>query len=153
MSAVLAPRFQARPMTERALADVDAIERAIYDFPWTIGNFRDSLRAGYACFTFHETDPVLGYAVLMFAVDEAHLLNLSIDAARQGQGFGRAALEYLIEHARHLGATRMLLEVRPSNAVARGLYDKRGFRQVGLRRGYYPAHGGREDAIVLALPL
>jgi ribosomal-protein-alanine N-acetyltransferase len=92
---------------------------------------------------------MVGYAVMMFVVDEVHLLNIGIVAERQRAGLGGTLLEYLFQVARAAGAKRMLLEVRPSNASGGGLYRRYGFVEIGRRRGYYPGHGGREDAIVM----
>lgn len=154
MSAVLrtgAP-FTA-PMTEADLPEVLAIEREVYAFPWTPGNFRDSIRAGYACWTWRDGGRLVGYCISATAAGETHLLNLSIDADCQRQGYGARLLEVVIATARRQGSHLLLLEVRPSNAAAIGLYAGFGFRRIGERCGYYPAHAGREDAWVLALEL
>ena len=130
-----------------------AIENAIYAFPWTPGNFRDSLAAGYDCWIHARAGDLIGYAVVMRASDEAHLLNLSIAAGCQRQGHGGQLLQRLCEVARGQGARQMLLEVRPSNAAGLRLYERHGFQRVCLRRDYYPAPAGREDALVLGLTL
>lgn len=153
MSAILKPVIEMRPMAEADLAAVMAIENAIYPFPWTTGNFRDSLAACYSCWIYARNDEVIGYAVAMLAADEAHLLNLSIAAACQKQGYGSVLLRRLCEVVRGQGARLILLEVRPSNVAGRRLYERHGFQQVGLRREYYPAQAGREDALILRLPL
>ncbi|MFH1602766.1 MAG: ribosomal protein S18-alanine N-acetyltransferase [Pseudomonadota bacterium] len=153
MSAVPKPLIDLCPMAEADLPDVLAIEDAIYPFPWTPGNFRDSLAAGYGCWTFVRDGALIGYAVVMLALDQAHLLNLSIAASHQGQGFGSLLLQRLCELVRAQGARLMVLEVRPSNAAALRLYERHAFQHVGLRRDYYPAKDGREDALVLSLPL
>lgn len=154
MSAVLAPKPRFEPMQLSDLDEVVGIERAVYEFPWTPGNFRDSLRAGYECRVYRsEQDGLIGYGVLMAGVGEGHLLNISIAAPFQRRGHGAQLLERFIELARYRGLESMILEVRPSNFTARRLYLRRGFRQVGLRRGYYPAVDGREDALVLTLTL
>ena len=153
MSAVLKPVLKLRPMAEADLPAVVAIENAIYDFPWTQGNFRDSLAAGYSCWMYERDGEPIGYAVLMLAADEAHLLNFSIAAAWQRQGHGGQLLQRLRAAARELGARLIFLEVRPSNAAALRLYERHGFQRVGLRREYYPARAGREDALIYSLPL
>jgi ribosomal-protein-alanine N-acetyltransferase len=89
----------------------------------------------------------------MLAAEEAHLLNLSIATACQRQGYGSLLLRRLCEVARGRGARLILLEVRPSNAAGLQLYARHGFQRAGLRREYYPAQAGREDALVLRLPL
>ncbi|HYD58087.1 MAG TPA: ribosomal protein S18-alanine N-acetyltransferase [Burkholderiales bacterium] len=153
MSAVLKSAPVLSPMRERDLDEVLEVEDAIYSHPWTRGNFSDSLGAGYACMTWRVERELVGYFVLMVAVGEAHLLNLSIAPAWQRHGQGSALLVEAASLARRLGADSMFLEVRPSNLAAQALYRRFGFRQVGVRRGYYPAHGGREDALVLSREL
>ncbi|HYA20822.1 MAG TPA: ribosomal protein S18-alanine N-acetyltransferase [Burkholderiales bacterium] len=153
MSAQLEQAPQLRPMR---LADIDAvmrIERNIYPHPWTRGNFRDSLNAGYSCWVYRLAQSIIGYAVMMVAADEAHLLNLSIAAEWQRQGWGRKLLLLILELARQHHARVMFLEVRPSNVAALALYEGFGFKQVAVRRAYYPAGPAREDAIVLELAL
>jgi ribosomal-protein-alanine N-acetyltransferase len=153
MSAVLrsAPDFE--PMREADLRSVLEIEESIYEFPWTLGNFRDSLRAGYACWVYRDRKRLIGYAVLMLAAGEGHLLNLSVAADAQRRGHGRNLLHNVVRIAREHKAKVLFLEVRPTNAVGQRLYSGYGFRQIGVRRAYYPARKGREDALVLALDL
>ena len=153
MSAVLRPRFELTPMRVDRLDEIHRIEADVYEFPWTKGNLQDSITAGYDCLELRRRSVLIGYAVMMAVLDEAHLLNLSIAKAFQREGFGRALLLDLCKIARAKSAKSMLLEVRPSNAAARGLYANAGFVEVGIRRGYYPAVDGREDAIVLKLAL
>lgn len=149
MNAVLKPRLEYRPMRVEDVDALMAVENAIYPFPWTAGNFVDSLTSGYGAWLCLEDGAVVGYAVMMLVLDEAHLLNISVAAERQRAGLGSALLEFLFDTAKAAGATRMLLEVRPSNAPGRALYRRYGFAEIGRRRGYYPAHGGREDAVVM----
>jgi [ribosomal protein S18]-alanine N-acetyltransferase len=153
MSAVLKPVFELRRMAEADLPAVMAIENAIYAFPWTQGNFLDSLAACYSCWIYARDGGVAGYAVLMPAADEAHLLNLSIAADYQQQGHGSLLLRRLCDVARAQGARTIFLEVRPSNIAGLRLYERHGFERVGRRREYYPAKVGREDALVLSLAL
>ena len=153
MSAVLKPVIELRQMAAEDLPAVMAIENAIYAFPWTQGNFRDSLAAGYSCWVYARDAEVIGYAVVMLAPEEAHLLNLSICASCQGQGYGSLLLRRICDAARGRGARLIFLEVRPSNVAALRLYDRHGFQRVGQRRDYYPAPAGREDALILGLPL
>lgn len=153
MSAVLDQSPRLARMTEADLAEVAAVESTIYSHPWTRGNFADSLRAGYECWTWRSGAELAGYFVLLVAAGEAHLLNLSIAAPWQRKGHGSALLREAMRIGRGAGARNLFLEVRPSNAAAKGLYQRFGFRQISLRRGYYPAPGGREDALVLTLAL
>lgn len=153
MSAVLQPHIEMLPM---ALYDVDevlAIEYAVCPFPWGRGNFTDSLASGYSCWVCRVDGEMVGYFVLMMVIDEAHLLTISVAKKRQGMGFGARLLRHAMETALGGGAKRMFLEVRPSNEKAQTLYRHFGFRQIGVRRDYYPAVGGRENALVLAREL
>lgn len=131
------------------VARVAAIEATVYSHPWTVGNFTDSLEADYDCWALECAGELVGYAVMMVAVGEAHLLNLSVAAPWQGRGLGADFVRFLLARARALGAERLYLEVRPSNAAARALYASAGFTRIGVRRGYYPAADGREDALVM----
>ena len=144
-------------MVEDDLDEVLDIEGAIYTHPWTRANFADSLRAGYRCFTYRNGAGLIGYFVLMVAVGEAHLLNLSISAAWQRRGYGAALLREVLRVGRDRHARHVFLEVRPSNTAALALYDGFEFKRVAVRRGYYPGNGasleGREDALVLTLDL
>jgi ribosomal-protein-alanine N-acetyltransferase len=142
-----------RPMRVADLDRVMQIEPAIYSHPWTRGNFEDSIHAGYSCWVIDCGGEVAGYGVLMTGVREAHLLNLSVAAQWQGRGLGRFLLEQFIQIARDSDAVQMFLEVRPSNVAARQLYARQGFREITVRRGYYPAARGREDAILMGLVL
>jgi ribosomal-protein-alanine N-acetyltransferase len=153
MSAVLKPQWSLRPMRPADLDTVLALERTLYPHPWSQGNFRDSLHAGYSCWVMEAGGEVAGYGVLMIGVGEAHLLNLSIARPWQRRGFGRALLAHFVQLAAAFGATRMLLEVRPSNAAARQLYAGAGFLEIAVRRGYYPAGDGREDAVLMGLDI
>lgn len=153
MSAVLKPRQAFRPMQLTDLDHIMAIENEVYTHPWSRGNFTDSLNAGYSCWVLEEDAEIIGYAVLMLAIDEAHLLNISIAKERQYQGYGRMLLQKMMEIARTYGATHMFLEVRVSNRSAITLYEKLGFNEMAIRRKYYPGHHGREDAYLMGLAL
>ena len=157
MSAVVAQDASARPalrpMRGTDLDDVMAIERRAYPFPWTVGIFRDCLQAGYPSWVMVEDDGILGYGVLSIAAGEAHVLNVCVAPEAQGRGHGRRLLRALVRIARGHGAERMFLEVRPSNPGAIALYHDEGFNEIGRRPRYYPAHDGREDAIVMAMEL
>lgn len=141
------------PMTAADLDAVTAVEQRIQDFPWTLGNFRDSLAAGHDCWVRREDGAIAAFAVTMRAVDEEHLLDIGVAPERQRGGLGRALLEFLCDRARQAGVTRMLLEVRPSNEKAVAFYRHFAFAEIGRRRAYYPAREGREDAIVMARTL
>lgn len=155
MSAVLREAAERiAPMRPDDLPDVLAVEQVAYEFPWTHGNFLDSLRAGHSAWTMRDCGGgLIAYAVLMLVLDEAHLLNLTVASACQRFGFGWRMLEAMAENARSYGARTMLLEVRPTNLGAQKMYERYGFVRIGTRRGYYPARAGREDAIVMRVPL
>lgn len=142
-----------RDMTEADLDGVLRIEREVHAHPWTLGNFSDALRSKYLCKVYEKDGIMLGYAVLMLAVDEAELLDIAIGAQHQRQGWGRNLLEEMMALARRHDMHRMVLEVRASNAAAIGLYRRAGFADIGLRRDYYPAEHGREDAILMGREL
>jgi ribosomal-protein-alanine N-acetyltransferase len=146
-----APRI--RPMTLADVGDVIAIERASYAFPWSEGVFRDCIRVGYLCRVVEHAGKVCGYGIMSYGAGEAHVLNICIHADLRGQGVGRKMMSYLLERARAAQQYDVFLEVRPSNATAIALYESLGFVQVGLRKAYYQAVGGREDALVYKLTL
>jgi ribosomal-protein-alanine N-acetyltransferase len=138
------------PLQLHDLPELMAIELQAYPFPWTEGNFTDSLAAGYEAWAYRDEDARLrAYFVAMMGVDEMHLLNFTVAPIAQGQGLGRAMLKTLLALARRLGAADLFLEVRPSNTAALCLYQSHGFLTVGRRRAYYPAVQGREDALVM----
>lgn len=150
--------YQFRGMTLLDLDAIMAIEPHIYSHPWTRGNFSDSLQSGYSAWVLQLTDEIIGYAVMMMVLDEAHLLNLSIAQSYQKKGLGRCLLEHMLIQARQRDAKNMFLEVRTSNVSALALYEKTGFNEMAIRRGYYPADPkifkyGREDAVLMGLAL
>ena len=155
MNALLQPGPQLRPMHCDDLDRVLAVERAAYSFPWTRGNFIDSLAAGYlAELLMGDQSALIGYYVAMAGVDEMHLLNLTVTPAHQGRGHSNTLLDALQRRCREQRLATLWLEVRASNVRARQVYARRGLAEVGLRRGYYPAaKAQREDAIVMSLAL
>ena len=154
MSAMLRPGSLAiRPMQDGDIAAVAAIERRAYEFPWSASIFADCLRVGYCCWVLDVGGHTVGYGIMSVAVEEGHILNLCVAPEARRRGYARGLLQHLLELAGAHGARIAYLEVRPSNAGALHLYSELGFRHVGTRRGYYPAHDGREDAYVLSMPL
>lgn len=143
------PEIQIRAMTEADLSAVVAVERSAYQFPWSEGIFRDCLRVGYTCRVVELAGEIIGHGILSVGAGEAHILNICVREEFRCRGVGRGLMDYLLERGRVSGMTEAFLEVRPSNTAAIRLYQSMGFRQVGLRRGYYQAVGGREDAAVL----
>lgn len=151
MSGVLLAQRYMTQMTDADLDEVALIEREAYEFPWSRGNFEDSLRNGYfgVCMR-HVTGTLVGYCVLMPVVDEMHLLNLCVAPQAQCTGAGLALLREAARVAGNKGLSGLLLEVRPSNMRAVKLYERFGFVTIGRRKNYYPArHRGREDALVM----
>jgi ribosomal-protein-alanine N-acetyltransferase len=140
-------------LRESDLEAVAAIEAGVYVFPWTLGNFRDSLLSGYQCWGCWTNGELIGYAIVMSALDEAHLLNFAVANGWQHRGVGREFLQFLIDHARKAKCDMLYLEVRPSNVAGMSLYERFGFKRLGVRRDYYPAMSGREDALFLGLNL
>lgn len=136
-------------MTDADVDRVMIIERMAYSFPWTRGNFMDCLNSGYSCWIAEVNGKVAGYSIFMVGAGEGHVLNCCVAPDWQGQGLGRALMRRLMDGAADYGVESLFLEVRPSNARALGLYESLGFETVGLRRNYYPAEFGREDAIVM----
>ncbi|MEK0429178.1 MAG: ribosomal-protein-alanine N-acetyltransferase [Pseudomonadota bacterium] len=134
---------------------VVAVENDAYPFPWTRGNFLDSLASRYEAWTLREADARLaGYFLLMHAVDETHLLNITVRPDLHGRGYGRMLLDKVIQLALDANMHSVLLEVRPSNEHALAVYRHCGFQPIGVRKQYYPAAGtSREDAIVMRLML
>ena len=148
MSETLAVAAEFFPMNERDLDEVAALEASLQAFPWSHGNFADSLMTGHSVWVLRRGGQLLGFSVVMAVLDEAHLLNIGVDTRWQGQGYGARMLRHLIDNAKTNGASKLFLEVRPSNERAVALYRHFGFRQIGLRKGYYPAQEGREDALI-----
>ena len=138
-----------RPMHELDIPMVGAIERAGYQFPWSEGIFRDCLRVGYVCRVVEADGDMAGYGIMSVGAGEAHVLNVCIRDEYRCRGLARRVLLYLLDRARVAGMYEAFLEVRPSNTAAARLYHSLGFEQVGIRRGYYQAAVGREDAAVL----
>ena len=163
MSAQLQPNLSLRPMHIGDLDTIMQIEPTIYSHPWTRGNFSDSLNSGYSAWILKDTvmeekAEIIGYALMMMVMDEAHLLNLSVAKHRQKQGLGRYLLEHMMTIAKRHKAANMFLEVRTSNISAIALYENIGFCEMAVRRGYYPADQkvfktGREDAVLMGLAL
>ncbi len=147
------PAVLIRPMHDADLPAVAALERSAYLFPWTEGIFRDCLRVGYVCRVIDIGGSVAGYGILSAGAGEAHILNLCVAEEVRCRGLGRSMLEALIDRARGFGVREAYLEVRPTNTTAIRLYQSMGFEQIGIRRGYYQATVGREDAVVLKLDL
>ena len=139
-----------RTMTYSDLKQVIVVEKKSYPHPWTPGIFRDCLRVGYTSWVMTLDKTVIGYGVVMLSPGEAHVLNICIDPEYQAKGLGRYLLHHLIKQSNRTDVDMILLEVRRSNVNAQRLYISEGFHELGVRKAYYPAEDGREDAIILA---
>ena len=137
-----------RRMTNADLATVLEIETAAYPFPWRLQTFKDCLKAGYQAEVLEVNQTIIGYGLMLRVLDEAQILNLCIHPKQQTYGYGRKMLEHLLQFTQLTKS--VFLEVRPSNIAAISLYKKIGFKQVGIRKGYYPnGDQAREDALIL----
>ncbi len=149
----LAAKYSVRSMTKADIGDVLRIEESAYDFPWTEGIFKDCLRVGYHSFVAEREGVVVGYVLMNTVLNEGHILNLCVDTNIRRQGVARCLLQHIIDLATQLEAATLFLEVRESNAAALSLYNEFNFNEIGIRRNYYPAPVGREDAIMLVKQL
>jgi ribosomal-protein-alanine N-acetyltransferase len=143
------PQTRLRAMEEADVAAVVEIEQRVYPFPWTAGIFSDCLRVGYQCAVLELDVITVGYGIIASGAGEAHLLNVCVREEFRNRGFGRLLMTHLLTLAAGAGAAVVFLEVRPANTGAVRLYETLGFRQIGVRRGYYQAQSGREDALVM----
>lgn len=135
------------------LDQVLAIENAVQAYPWTRGNFCDALDSGYLCYVDDIDGKFCSYSVLMAGVGEAELLNIAVAEEYQRKGLGRKMMHAVLQKAREMGFSRVLLEVRVSNRAAIGLYRLAGFSEMGVRRNYYRNARRSEDAIVMECDL
>ena len=142
-----------REMVETDLQQIMRIERQCHLVPWSASIFKDCMDVGYHCLVLEQDHAVIAYAVMSVAVNEAHIFNICVSNKFQRKGYGREVLDYLIGMARLAKANSIYLEVRPSNVAAVSLYKNMGFSQIGVRKNYYPAQDGREDALIFAFDL
>ncbi|MCX4189284.1 ribosomal protein S18-alanine N-acetyltransferase [Methylophaga sp. OBS3] len=145
--------MQLEVMRKVDLPAVHKIETASNQFPWSLKNFQDSLEAGHQAWVFRDNEQIIAFALVQKVLDEAHLLNICVRPDRQGQGIGRRLLNGLIDKAVSQQSNLMVLEVRSSNRRAQALYLSMGFNEMSIRRGYYPAVQGREDAVLMGMML
>jgi len=151
MSAVIKEaELYIRPMSEEDFEFVMDIEKCVYDFPWSKTIFQDCLRVGYCCWVLEHDEVLVAYGVMSVAVGESHILNLCVHPDYRSIGLGKMLLSHLLDLAQEHNANLTFLEVRPSNFSAIKLYLDMGFDEIGMRRNYYPAKIGREDALILA---
>ena len=153
MNTVLRQTVTIRKMLPSDLDYVIRIEREIFLFPWSLGNFADSIKAGYLCQVLEQHGTIIGYGIMMASPQEAHILTLGITINYQNKGFGTMLLQHFIQSAQKENLKSIILDVRASNQDAARLYRQIGFHQIATRKGYYPAMCGREDALVMQLIL
>jgi len=143
-----------RRMTLNDLPEIMLGELDSYPHPWSEKNFEDCLKNRiYSCWVFERVEEFAGHLVLSASVGEAHILNLCVYPKEQGKGWGRKLLEEAEWIAKQHQAETCFLEVRPSNYAGMKLYQSAGYNEIGLRKNYYPADTGREDAVVMAKAL
>jgi ribosomal-protein-alanine N-acetyltransferase len=142
-----------RPMVRTDIPLIHAIETKAYEFPWELETFRSCFKVGYHCWIAERATEVVGYGIMTIGAGESHVLNVCVSPDFQGRGYGRVIFNRIIEEARRYKVESMFLEVRPSNPKAIKLYRSLGFNEIGIRKGYYPAQNGQEDAIVMALTI
>ena len=142
-----------RPMILDDVPDIMVIEEQIYEQPWTEGIFRDCIRVGYFGWVYEVENTIQAYGLISIAANEAHILNLCVAPAFQGQGLGKNMLNKLLDTAEAYKVQSVFLEVRISNDIAINLYDSMGFNQLGVRKDYYPDKNGKEDALVFGKEL
>ena len=148
----LEARFE--PLTVDDLDAVIAVEQSVYGHPWTVGNFKDALASGYAAQRLLAGNTLIGYFVARKVIDEVHLLNITVSLDYRSQGWANVMLDALALWARAQGCEWLWLEVRESNHRAIHVYRSHGFKQVGLRKDYYPVgRGQREAALVMSQKL
>ena len=142
-----------REMKLDDVPEIMLIENEVYSQPWTEGIFNDCITVGYNCWVYTQQEKIVAYGLVSVAVGEAHILNLCVAPDAQGQGLGKRMLYKLMQLAEERNGNSIFLEVRESNHIARKLYDKEGFNQIGLRKNYYPLGDDREDGLVFAKEL
>ena len=154
MKAPAQPGLNLRPLELGDLDELMAIEVGSYPFPWSRGNFVDSLASGYQALGLWRDDALVAYCWAMEGVEELHLLNLTVHPEHRRRGHAQRLLDELVEWAVPRALWWMWLEVRASNQAARALYERHGFEESGLRRGYYPnVRSSREDAVLMRLDM
>lgn len=143
-------RLHFKKMTTEDAATVEEVEKASFGMPWSRESFWEEAANDKAYYLLAlDDDKVIGYAGTWVLFDEAHITNVAIAPSCRGKGIGLELMRELMKIVKTLGANAMTLEVRPSNTAARALYEKLGFKSVGLRPGYYQDTG--EAAMIMWL--
>lgn len=129
------------------------IETRAHAFPWSEKTLTSNQGERYFNLKLSVDEEMAAFAITQVVLDEATLFNIAVDPAYQRRGLGRALLEHLISELEQRDVLTLWLEVRASNAAAIALYESLGFNEATIRRNYYPTATGREDALMMALPL
>lgn len=140
--------FLVRKMTEQDLDEVMLIEHESFSLPWSRDSYAGELKNHFAnYFICDHAGEIAGYAGIWVVFEEAHVTNVAVAKKFRSRGIGKALMQELEKTARFKKATRIFLEVRPSNKVAINLYENLEFIQTGLRKAYY--HDNGEDALIM----
>jgi ribosomal-protein-alanine N-acetyltransferase len=129
------------------------IEKRAHAFPWSEKTFASNQGDRYFNLKLETENEIAAFAITQVVLDEATLFNIAVDPAFQRRGLGRSLLEHLIDELEKRGVITLWLEVRASNVAAIALYESLGFNEATIRKNYYPTAEGREDAIIMALPI
>jgi len=133
-------------------SDLDVIFRnevLAYDIPWSKKLLKDCLGGRYVCWLMLQKERPIGHMIFEQVLDEIHLHNVCVNPKFQKKRLGHLWVDHLYLHANKNQVKDIVLEVRVSNLTAKRLYAKRGFREIGLRKDYYQAEDGKEDALVM----
>ncbi|MGL9760074.1 MAG: ribosomal protein S18-alanine N-acetyltransferase [Symbiopectobacterium sp.] len=141
------------PLMSHDLPAAFAIEKASHAFPWAESTLNGNQGERYQNLKLTHNDTLVAFAITQLVLDEATLFNIAVHPTHQRQGYGQRLLEQLIETLEVSGITTLWPGARASNVNAIALYEQLGFNEVSLRCNYYPAANGREDAVIMALPL
>jgi ribosomal-protein-alanine N-acetyltransferase len=139
-----------RQLTIEDLYDLIKIESACQIAPWSDEVFKKCLEAGSTGWVIEREGKMIGFILILFQVDEVHVLNFCVHPDHQHQGWGKQLLTHMLQNITSQGSKFVYLEVRRSNQHAITLYEKLGFRKVGERKDYYLSLDQREDALVFA---
>ncbi|WP_281630039.1 ribosomal protein S18-alanine N-acetyltransferase [Vibrio sp. St2] len=138
------------PLAKAHLDSVYSIETQAHTHPWSETMIRDVTSRGACHHVLMDDDKVVGYFYAQNIVGEVTLLNIAVDPAQQGRGYGKQLIESFLIMCEQLKAESAWLEVRESNTRAANLYEAVGFNEVDRRVNYYPTETGKEDAIIMS---
>jgi ribosomal-protein-alanine N-acetyltransferase len=150
---IMMNNYVIRRMTLNDLDRICDIEQSAFSLPWSRESFHNELNSNHFSYylVLEVNGLVIGYGGMWIILDEAHITNIAIEPAYRGQKWGERLLLSMQLHAFRYGAESMTLEVRKSNKVAQGLYEKLGFTTKGIRPRYYSDNG--EDALIMWVTL